>query len=103
MIKINEADFPLKDGGFGRIAIFMYAGDEDPKPILESAIEKYTEGSNRSFVVLVDAHMDCPWVRAIVSDIDEMEQMPFDEYMKIANRDRKIEGLGILENKKSIL
>lgn len=95
MLRINEADFPLKDGGFGRIAIFMYAGDEDPEPILKDAIKKYTEDADIPFITLMDAQMNCPWVRAIVSNIDEMEQMSFDEYMKIENRERKIKELGL--------
>lgn len=95
MLRINEADFPLKDGGFGRIAIFMYAGDEDPKPILDDAIAKYTEGADIPFITLMDAQMNCPWVRAIVSNINEMDQMSFDEYMKIENRERKIKELGL--------
>lgn len=94
MIRINEADFPLKDGGTGRIAIFIYAGDEDPGPILEGAINKYTEG-NTSFITLVDAGMNCPWVRVVVSDIDRMEETTLEEYMRIQNREDRLKELGI--------
>ena len=95
MIRINEADFPLKDGGTGRIAIFMYAGDEDPRPILEAAIDKYTEGSNTPFITLADAGMNCPWVRVVVSDIDRMEETTLEEYMRTQNREERLKELGI--------
>ena len=62
---------------------------------LQESIRKYTEDSDIPFTILMDAQMNCPWVRAIVSNINEMDQMSFDEYMKIENRERKIKELGL--------
>ena len=45
MLRINEADFPLKDGGLGRIVIFIYAGDGDPEPILKASSSKIASRS----------------------------------------------------------
>jgi hypothetical protein len=93
-LRINQSTFPLKNGGTGVIAIFMYAGDEDPKPILEDAIRKYTEGTD-NYDTFIDAQMNCPWVRVIISGISEMEQMNFNDFIVQWRRDQKLNELGI--------
>jgi len=76
-IKINESKFPLKDGeGEGVIAVFLYSGESHPVITLDEAIKKYTDGHNYS--EFVDSKMDMPWVRVVITDINNMNQEDFD-------------------------
>lgn len=90
-LTINEAEIELKDGKFGKLAVFMYSGDKDPRAMLDWAVGKYVEGSNVPYIELIDAQLNCPWVRVIISNVDDMEQMNFNDYMKVINRERKID------------
>jgi hypothetical protein len=90
-LTINEAEIELKDGKFGKLAVFMYAGDKDPRAMLDWAVNKYVDGSNVPYIELIDAQLNCPWVRVIVSNVNDMEQMEFGVYMKQLNRERKID------------
>jgi len=92
-LTINQATFPLKDGSRGVIAVFIYAGSNDPRPILDWACDEFTKDSDEPYITLIDAQMDCPWCRVIVSNPDQMEQMSFSDYMTILNRDRKLNEL----------
>ncbi len=93
-VRISEATFPLKDGGTGVVAVFMYAGDADPRPILDDAIRSYTEGTD-SYSTFIDARMNCPWARVVISGIDEMEQMDYSDFMVAWRREQKLDDLGI--------
>ena len=93
-LRINEATFPLKDGGTGVVAVFIYGGDEDPKPILNDAIRKYTEGTD-NYNIFMDSQMTCPWVRVVISGINEMEQMDYNDFIVAFKRDQKLDELGI--------
>jgi hypothetical protein len=93
-LRINESTFPLKNGGTGVVAVFIYAGDEDPKPILGDAIRKYTEGTT-NYDIFMDAQMNCPWVRVVISGISDMEQMDYNDFIVGYRRDQKLKELGI--------
>lgn len=53
-LKINEVEYELEEGRKGKLAVLIYAGDEDPKSILDWGVSKYTEGSNGEYYELID-------------------------------------------------
>lgn len=73
---IREVEYPLEDGSKGKMAIFTYLGDADPKKELEKAIKKYTAGQN--YYTFIDAQLNNPWTQMIMSDINGMKQEHFD-------------------------
>ncbi len=75
-LTINEAEYPLEKYGSGKIAVFIYTGSGDPKQILDYAVHEYVE--TNGYHELIDANLDNPWMRVIVSDINNMKQEPFD-------------------------
>lgn len=88
-LKINEAETELENGKKGKIAVFLYAGEEDPSPILEYAVKQYV-GDYKNYIELIDAQMDCPWVRVVVSDVNDMKPVSFDKYLLKHDRINKI-------------
>jgi hypothetical protein len=82
-LTINESDYRT-ELGTGRIAVIMYLGNLDPKAVLDYAVELYTRGER--YHQLIDAHLDNPWMRVIVSDINAMRQEPFDASRHHINR-----------------
>ena len=77
-LSISEAEYDLKDGNKGKFAVFLYSGDEDPRPILDWAVENYTKGVE-NYYEFIDAHLDCPWLRMVMSNINDMEQLTWEE------------------------
>jgi hypothetical protein len=75
-LTINEAEYNLPMGGKGKIAVFMYSGDSDPKTILDNAVSNYVEGNG--YHELIDYNLDNPWMRVVLSDINKMKQEIFD-------------------------
>lgn len=75
-LTINESVYALKDGKKGKIAVFMYTGEADPENVLDYAVSIYVE--DNGFHELIDANLDNPWMRVIVSDINDMKQEQFD-------------------------
>jgi hypothetical protein len=76
-VRINHSKFKLKGGGYGAIAILMYSGTGDPKIALDSAVRKITaDGVN--YFELIDANLDNPWTRVVISGINEMKQEDLD-------------------------
>lgn len=71
-VRINHSKFKLKGGGYGAIAVLMYSGTGDPKIALDSAVRKITDGVN--YFELIDANLDNPWTRVVISGINEMKQ-----------------------------
>jgi len=57
----------------GVIAVFIYAGSSDPRPILDWACDEFTKDSDEPYITLIDAQLDCPWCRVIVSNPNQME------------------------------
>ena len=77
-LKISEAEYDLPDNkGKGKIAVLMYNGGADPKKVLDLAVREYVQ--NNGYHELIDAHLDNPWMRVLLSDINNMEQKDFDE------------------------
>lgn len=71
-VRINHSTFTLKNGGKGAIVVLMYSGNGDPKIALDRAVLEITEGI--SYFELIDAHLDNPWTRVIMTNINEMQQ-----------------------------
>jgi len=88
-LSINESEYALEDGSMAKIAVFIYTGSADPGKILDWAIFKYTKGSER-YHELMDANMDNPWMRVVMSDINNMKQQPFSNYLLSLERDKNI-------------
>jgi len=64
---IQETEY---NEGKGKMAIFTYKGSGDPVKNLNNAIELYTRGAE--YTEFIDANMDNPWHRIIVSGINEI-------------------------------
>lgn len=76
-VRINHSKFKLKSGSYGAIAILMYSGTGDPKIALDSAVRQITaDGVN--YFELIDANLDNPWTRVVISGINEMKQEDLD-------------------------
>ena len=65
-MKINDIDF--------------YAGNDDPEPNLQYAIHKYV-GDCTNYFELTDAHLMTPWCKVIVSGIEDMKSVNFDDFI----------------------
>ena len=76
-IRINESTFPLKDGGVGKIAVFIYTGSADPRYVLQGAVKQYVGDSDVPYWTFIDAQLNCPWMLTLISNIDEMKQMDY--------------------------
>jgi hypothetical protein len=75
-ITIQESKIDLNFNRTGKIAILMYTGDEDPVETLDRAVSIYV--GNESYHEFIDINMDNPWVRVIISELNEMEQRKFE-------------------------
>ena len=75
-ITINEAEYDLPNNEKGKIAVFIYDGDGDPAKALERAIKIYVDGNHH--YEFLDFQMDKPWMRVIISNINDMEERVFD-------------------------
>jgi hypothetical protein len=74
-VKIQESPIDLINGDKGKVAIFMYQGEDDPMEALDKAVHQYV---GKGYVTqFIDIDMDNPCVRVIVSGIDEMKQDDF--------------------------
>lgn len=76
-LKINESEYDLPNDKKGKIAVLMYNGGADPKKVLDYAVRVYVQ--KNGYHELIDAHLDNPWMRIILSDINDMSQEDFDE------------------------
>ncbi len=75
-LTINEAEYPLENGEKGKIAVFIYGGKSDPSKVLDLAVQQYVE--NNGYNELIDANLDNPWMRIVISDINSMHQEQYD-------------------------
>lgn len=76
-LTINESIHVSDNGSTGKIAVFIYSGDRDPSPILDYAVREYV-GDEKNYIELIDAHLNCPWMRSVISNVNEMSQTVYD-------------------------
>jgi len=72
----QESIINLTQGRKGKVAMFMFAGDEDPVPKLDWAVSEYV--GHEGYMEFIDINMDNPWTRVVISGINDMEQVEFD-------------------------
>ena len=83
-VVINEALYNLDGNKKAKLAVLIYSGKGDPKRVLNEAVHVYVYG--QSYHELIDANLDNPWMRVILSEINEMHQEPFDqEHHRLGN------------------
>ena len=73
-IRINISKYPTKNGE-GIIAILMYNGKGDPKIALDNAVREFVK--DESYLEMIDANLDNPWTRVILTKINDIEQKKF--------------------------
>jgi len=88
-IRINESEYDLENGKKGKLAIFLYSGPSDPKPELDKAIRIYVD--NNDYYEFVYAQLNCPWIRFVMSNINDMKQDTFDNFMIKFERKKKLD------------
>jgi hypothetical protein len=76
-IRINHSKFKLANGKNGVIAVLMYTGKGDPRKALDNAVSSMV-ANNEGYFELIDANLDNPWTRVIMTNINDMEQVDFD-------------------------
>jgi hypothetical protein len=74
-LTISETEYLLSNGKEGKLAVFMYAGISDPSIVLDQAIAQYTNGQKN--YELISSSLDNPWMRVIMSNIDDIKQSEF--------------------------
>jgi hypothetical protein len=77
-VRIAEAQYELPNEKKSKIGVLMYHGDGDPKSILKSAVSIYVQNSD-CYREFIDSQLNCPWLRVVLSDINNMKQEDFDE------------------------
>lgn len=75
-VRISETEYKLPNKQTGKIAVLMYNGNGDPKKTLDYAVSEYVQ--TNGYYELIDANLDNPWMRVLLSDINSMEQKDFD-------------------------
>ncbi len=58
----------------GKIAIFKYVGSGDPVAPLNEAICMYVGDYKGIYHEMIDANMDNPWFRIIMTDVNEIQE-----------------------------
>ena len=74
-LTISKSPIILENGKKGVMVVFMYPGPKDPGPVLDKAVRDYV--GNSGYHALIDASLSNPWMRVVISDINEIEQNPF--------------------------
>lgn len=75
-LTINKSTYSLEEGrGTGSIAVLIYTGSADPKAVLDEAVRIYTNG--QGYHEFIDANLDNPWTRVIMSNVNNMTQDKF--------------------------
>jgi hypothetical protein len=77
-MKISHINFrqTKTDNGRTTTAIFIYTGPGDPVPPLKEAVALYVK--HKGYHEFIDANMDNPWVRVVISGLNELDQTEFD-------------------------
>lgn len=76
-LTISESVLSNEDGTQGKVAVFLYSGLENPSPILTHAVRTYV--GDKEYHEFIDIGMDNPWMRVVLSNINDMSQEVFDK------------------------
>ena len=71
-VYINYSKYSLETGGSGILAVFTYLGPEDPKTVLDNVVSEFV--GNEGYHELIDFSLDNPWMRVVLSDINDVKQ-----------------------------
>jgi hypothetical protein len=71
-LTIREVTYQLEDDAKGKMAVFIYQGPDDPTPLLDSIVSEYVD--KKGYHELVDSGYNNPWMRVILSNINEMRE-----------------------------
>lgn len=75
-IIFQESDINLTNGQKGKVAIFMFIGEDDPVAKLDWAVSEYV--GHYGYMEFIDINMDNPWSRVVIYGINDMKQVEFD-------------------------
>lgn len=81
-VKIFEQELFGKDelgkkNKVGRIAIIVGGTQSaNPKGVIDEAVQQYV--GNKPFCQFTEIHLDNPWVRIVISGINDIQYEPFD-------------------------
>lgn len=77
-VRINQADFIIDEetGRTGRLVVFMYRGEYDPKAILNLAVSRYVK--DNPIHQFISLERDNPWVRVVIQDVNSINQKNFE-------------------------
>jgi hypothetical protein len=75
-VKVNISSYQITHNRKAKIAVLMYVGDSDPRPILDEAVRAFVR--NKGHHELIDANLDNPWMRVVLENINDMTQKDFD-------------------------
>ena len=75
-LSISESEYLLENEEIGKLTVFIYCESSNPSSILDTAIREYV--GNNKYHELMDASLSNPWMRVIVSNINDMYQEEFD-------------------------
>ncbi len=76
-IEIFEQELMKEGTKVGKVAILRGGLNTDnPNPIMNAAVSKYV--GNTGYNEFVEIYLDNPWVRVVVSGINELEYKPFE-------------------------
>lgn len=81
-IEIHESEIQKEDGGKAKLAILRTSsGSPNPIDELDTAVHYYVQ--NTGYHQFIEIHLDNPWIRVILSDINELH---FDNFKKDEHR-----------------
>lgn len=78
-VEICVYDLPEQGNGRpGKIAILRGGlGADNPVSYMDEAVSKFVEGNLHN--QFIEVHLDNPYVRVVVSNINELDYHPFDD------------------------
>ncbi len=75
-IQIYEQEIKSNDNTVGKVAILRGGlGTDNPKEIMDNAVSTYVE--KKPYNEFIEIFLDNPWVRVIVSGINELDYQDF--------------------------
>lgn len=78
-VEIFEQEIKTKKGRRFKVAV-LHGGftQEYPKEYMDNVVAEYTKGYLHN--QFVESHLDMPWVRVILTGINDLDYIPFDNH-----------------------